>query len=42
MSEIEEALQEAVRMGYKAAENGENLQDKLEKIKVKDREAQKA
>lgn len=41
MTEIEDALQDAVRMGYKAAENGENLEETLENIKV-EQEAQKA
>jgi hypothetical protein len=34
MSEVEEALHNAARMGYKAAENGENLEDVLKDIKV--------
>jgi len=35
MSEVQEALQAAARMGYKAAENGENLEDVINQINVK-------
>lgn len=35
MSEIQEALQDAARLGYKAAENGENLEDIINNITVK-------
>jgi len=35
MSELQEALQDAARIGYKAAENGENLEDIINNITVK-------
>lgn len=41
MSEIQEALRAAARMGYKAAENGENLEQILNDITVQ-KEASKA
>lgn len=34
MSEVEQALHDAARMGYKAAENGKKLEDILKDIKV--------
>lgn len=34
MSEVKKALKDAARMGYKAAENGENLEEILKDIKV--------
>ena len=39
MSEVQEALQAAARMGYKAAENGENLEQLLNDITVKGEQA---
>lgn len=36
MSEVEDAIKDAVRTGYKAAENGENLEDILQNVKVTD------
>jgi len=39
MTEIEDALKRAIRIGYDAAENGENLEETLENIKV-EQEAQ--
>jgi len=36
MNEIEQPLQDAVRLGYKAAENGENLEDIINSISVQD------
>jgi len=38
MSEVEEALHNAAKMGYQAAENGENLEEVLKDIKVTDGE----
>lgn len=35
MSEIQDALQQAARLGYNAAENGENLEDVINQINVK-------
>ena len=34
MSDVEQALHDAARLGYEAAENGENLEDILENITV--------
>ena len=39
MSEIQDALQDAARLGYKAAENGENLEQLLNDITVKGEQA---
>jgi len=35
MTEIQDALQDAARLGYKAAENGENLEEIINQITVK-------